>query len=301
LRGIKYVSLLEPSGYGVVGLRYLRGLVAADVPVTWTPMVPGRGWGLGYEPVRGRDVAVPGLSGLCNREIDYDTVIVHAVPEYFERWARLESKRGKRVFGYTVWETDRPPAHWPRLLNLMDGILVPCRWNRQVFERYGVTAPIAVVPHIAGTPAIEAAGAWDWDVRPGEYAFYTVNTWTNRKAPWLTIRAYLDAFHAEDPVVLIVKTSAQDFSRPPRSRWRLSRSRHRRAEDAVATLVREYRDPPRVSTATAFVEEAALTGLHARADCYTSLSRGEGWGLGAFDAAVHDRPIIMTGYGGQLD
>ena len=32
-----------------------------------------------------------------------------------------------------------------------------------------------------------------------------------------------------------------------------------------------------------------------------SLCRAEGWGLGAFDAAAHGNPVVMTGFGGQLD
>ncbi|MDP4590908.1 MAG: glycosyltransferase, partial [Burkholderiaceae bacterium] len=41
--------------------------------------------------------------------------------------------------------------------------------------------------------------------------------------------------------------------------------------------------------------------LHLESDCFVSLARTEGWGLGAFEAARLAKPIIMTGYGGQLD
>jgi hypothetical protein len=44
-----------------------------------------------------------------------------------------------------------------------------------------------------------------------------------------------------------------------------------------------------------------MRALHGRGNCYVSLSRTEGWGLGAFDAALHANPVIMTGYGGQWD
>jgi glycosyltransferase involved in cell wall biosynthesis len=46
---------------------------------------------------------------------------------------------------------------------------------------------------------------------------------------------------------------------------------------------------------------ADIDALHRRGDCYVSLSRSEGWGLGAFDAVAAARPVIMTGYGGQTD
>ena len=30
------------------------------------------------------------------------------------------------------------------------------------------------------------------------------------------------------------------------------------------------------------------------------LARGEGWGIGAFDAAAHGNPVVATGWGGYL-
>src|SRR5690606_29329716 len=44
-----------------------------------------------------------------------------------------------------------------------------------------------------------------------------------------------------------------------------------------------------------------LQALHELGDAFVSLARTEGWGLGAFDAALRGKPVVMTGYGGQLD
>jgi len=41
--------------------------------------------------------------------------------------------------------------------------------------------------------------------------------------------------------------------------------------------------------------------LHTRGDCFLSLTRSEGWGLGAFDAANFGNPVVVTGWGGHLD
>jgi hypothetical protein len=40
-----------------------------------------------------------------------------------------------------------------------------------------------------------------------------------------------------------------------------------------------------------------MDDLHRGGDCYLSLSRGEGWGLGAFDAAAWGNPVVVTGWG----
>ncbi|MCK5359286.1 MAG: glycosyltransferase, partial [Gammaproteobacteria bacterium] len=41
--------------------------------------------------------------------------------------------------------------------------------------------------------------------------------------------------------------------------------------------------------------------IHEIGDCFFSLTHSEGWGLGAFDAAAAGNPVIITGWGGQLD
>ena len=38
--------------------------------------------------------------------------------------------------------------------------------------------------------------------------------------------------------------------------------------------------------------------LHHRADCYVGFSSSEGVGMGAVEAAIRDKPVIITNYGG---
>lgn len=53
--------------------------------------------------------------------MEYDTQIIHTVPEYWPRWL----KRDKLNIGMTVWETTHLPAHWRELLQQPDRLLVP--------------------------------------------------------------------------------------------------------------------------------------------------------------------------------
>ena len=290
--GVKYVSLHEYSGYGEAAQRYLRALVRSGVQLTWTPMVRGRGWGLGYEPYTGRDIGEPWLRPYCNRKIEYDRVIVHTVPEYFPLWK--ERERGKIVIGYTVWETDRPPRHWAPLLNGVDRLAVPCRWNRELFRQHGVTTPIAVVPHLP--PEMESLAPPEALPRPNRpFTFYTIGAWTTRKAVWLSIEAYLRAFSGEESVLLVVKTTKRDFTRRGFGPFFARTSRR------VGQIVRRHPRPAAVRLLAEELSQDEMAALHRSGDCYLSLCRSEGWGLGAYDAACLGRPVVMTGYGGQLD
>jgi glycosyltransferase involved in cell wall biosynthesis len=302
LSGIKYVSFYERSGYGYAARAYLRGLMKTDIPITWTPMVPGRGQGLGHVPFSAREIGDPDLDSVCNLPIRYDTVILHLTPEYYPLWLKRET--GKKITGYTVWETDKLPGHWPALLNAMDRILVPSQWNRETFIRCGVTRPISVIPHIAAnfsqigskSNAIQSSPVMScWGIGADDYVFYNIGMWTARKSLRDTIQCYLDSFTGEDNVLLLIKTTKYDYTK--RHFWRF----FSHTGEAVRKMVKNCKNPARVKLINEEISQEEIFNLHARGDCYLSLCRSEGWGLGAFDAASLGKPIIITGYGGQTE
>lgn len=307
MRGLKYISWGDTTGYAVAAKAYVRALVDAGVELTWAPMLPGADR---YQLQPVTDWPETKLNGVCNRPIDYDTVLIHTVPEYFPALIEQERQAGRRILGYTVWELENLPTHWPEILNQLDAVLVPCRWNVEVFRRAGVNVPIHVVPHLPqfeglaeAAPAARAAlrARLPRDDRK-RFVFYTVGYWSNRKAPYLALEAYWKAFDASDPVLMIVKTSRNDITQWHRH-WRNGfRLRHPSPARSVARLARRFANPARVAViADESLGDEEMLALHEMGDCFVSLTRTEGWGLGAFDAARQGKPVVITGYGGQLD
>lgn len=311
MRGLKYVSWGDTTGYAVAAKAYVRALMAQGVPLSWTPMLTGSGL---YETYAGRDWPDEALASVCNRSIEYDTVLIHTVPEYYPAWIERERRVGRRVLGYTVWELARLPAHWPAILNQLDGVLLPCRWNVEVFRRAGVTVPLHVVPHLsqfedtdADAPDPRADAVWSARLRDAgasddAFVFYAIGFWSNRKAMDRVLEAYLQAFDARDPVALVLKTSRNDITRWQRH-WRHGfRQRHPSPADTVARRLRGLPNPPPcVVVADEGLSDADMLALHRRGDCFVSLARAEGWGLGLFEAARLGKPVVATGYGGQTD
>jgi len=291
MNGIHYVSNCDHSGYATAARRALRGLRAAGTPFTWTRMVPGRAWGLGYVPL-GHALRDGEFDACCGPESPHGTLVAHLVPEYALRWREREPH--KRLVLYTTWETDRIPCHWRFFLELADLVLVPSTWNKDVFDSAGLRVPVRVLPHIA-PPAPLPCGPGPVQVRQGDFVFLTINAWSTRKRLRSLIRCYLDAFTAADPVHLVIKTDSRCHDTP--QSW----LRRPSAAQTVKALQRERRNPARITLLTRRVSEQEIMRLHAQADCYLSLTHGEGWGIGSFDAAAYGTPVIATNFGGALD
>jgi glycosyltransferase involved in cell wall biosynthesis len=55
---------------------------------------------------------------------------------------------------------------------------------------------------------------------------------------------------------------------------------------------------PRVEVINKMLSNDEMDDLHHRCDCYVSFSHSEGVGMGAVEAAMRDKPVIITNYGG---
>lgn len=312
--GIKYIAHGSASGYGLAALAYIRALHNAGVPV-W-PFFPGPQWARGQPgdhapPVLSlgwpadEDAGLSHLLALARTTAPpsaYDAVVVHSVPEDWVKFAET----GKRLIGYTVWETDAVPQHWPALLNTADAILVPSRFNAELFARGGITRPVHVVPHIRRQ-------AWSRSARedgvvlrarmgipPDHFVFYTIAVWDPRKAVGELIDAFAREFSAEDRVTLLVKTTPIVLSCSAAAMF--GASTHFRAKRIVAAASRETgRRAANVVTITDDLSARTIDAIQAMGDAYVSLTHGEAWGLGAFDAATLGKPVIITGWGGHAD
>lgn len=302
MKGLHYVSWADNSGYAIAAFGYLRLLRDAGVDLKWTPMLPSA---QGYADVP----SVAGeFSPLCGRDIDHDTILVHTPPEYFPAWVNMARQHGRRILGYTVWELDALPSHWPALINQLDGVLVPTSANALAFRRSGVTIPVHVVPHLSQFE--HTAGPTDADrsrlrqriaphlLEASPFVFYAIGHWSLRKGLDAALAAYRAAFKAADPVLLVIKTSARDVTRLQRD-WRSGfRRRH---PSPLRTIARGQRSasPKVAAIADETLSPGEVLALHELGDCYISLARAEGWGLSTFDAARLGRPVVATGWGGH--
>lgn len=298
LSGIKYISFYENSGYGIAASLYIKALLNSDIEVTWTPMVRGKSLGMTYEPYEEREIDEPELSSICNKPIEYDTVLVHTIPEFYAYWR--EREKDKYLIGYTVWETTKPPDHWKDLINQLDHLLVPTEWNKKVFREHGITIPIDVLPHMSEFQGVPIQKKDQLNHSEDRFLFYIISTWTERKAIWKILDAYVEAFNEDDNVELLIKTSKGDTRKPRNILLRYFGYTYQPVRKTFKKYLKPFRNVPKITLVADHQKpNQYIRELHTRGDCYVSLCRGEGWGIGSFEAARYGKPVIMTGFGGQ--
>jgi len=269
---VYYGHVFDATGYGQAARGYLHALHAAGVGLSVVDLTK-----------HDRQVRDELIESLVGRSIDPDFHLFHGVPP---QWARLAFPL-RNAIGMTVWETDTMPPQWRNVLSHVLEVWLPCEFNISAFGR-DLPTPVFKLPHVIVPRRVngEAADVGLPDVRHGDFVFYAVFEWQDRKGPAELLTAYLHAFPTEDDTVLVVKSSP---SAAPAAAQTLATARARTQSRARVVIC-----------ADAWNEER-LDALHRRGDCYVSLHRGEGWCYPLFEAAGRGTPVVATGYSGPLE
>jgi glycosyltransferase involved in cell wall biosynthesis len=207
-----------------------------------------------------------------------------------QRWRWHGDQTPKHV-AMTTWETSPLPEQHASSLSEYDAIIVPSQFCAEVTSqaRSAISSIIAtnkvhVVPHCFDE-------AW-WPMptahRKGDpVRFLSLGAWGERKNMLGVLRAYLHAFTKSDRVQLMLVIGNPDFDE--------IRSVIARSGLAPAQLPEIFVPEPHE------LSEHELVELHEDADAYVSATRGEGWGLGMFEAAILGKQVIAPLWGGQAD
>jgi len=284
IRGIKYIApLFDASGYAQAARGYVMALYKMGIPITINPV--------SFEyasPNLGEDDKI--LYDLQDKEIDYNIVITHLTPEFWEK--HYESD--KINIGYTVWETDKLHSDWSGWMNKYDAVMCSSDWNAEVFKNSGVTKPIFSVPHGIDLTGLENINPYTLsNIGKDTYKFYNVFQFTERKHPIALIKSYWYAFQKGEDVALILKTYRSNFSNSEKEAIRNTIKKLKKV-----TPLDNY---PPIYLVLNMLSRDEVLGLHKSGDCFVSLDRGEGFGLGGFEAGSFGKPIIVTGYGGVTE
>ncbi|WP_135548951.1 glycosyltransferase [Paenibacillus cymbidii] len=203
---------------------------------------------------------------------------------------------GRLNIGMTMIECNRLPHHWVERCNEMDQVWVPSTFNRTSFIDSGVHAEkIKVVP-IGIDPA-----RFHPNVAPialqhqtkGRFVFISNFEWVERKGYDILIRAYLEEFTNDDPVLLVIKS--YDGSNYDPHGVKL----HQYYQDTM-TQIRKS-NPPAMEFVTRNIRYEEMPSFYTAGSCYVIATRGEGWNLPALEAMSSGIPVITTNWSAHLD
>jgi glycosyltransferase involved in cell wall biosynthesis len=276
--------LSRSLGLGAAARAYAQALEAAGVAVS-TATVPLHHLSLpeGLEAGYGEHGFQDLLRDHPRSNFDILAINADELPDFVDRMG-ADYFRGPRI-GIWGWETNIIPQRWQRAYELVDEIWV---YSRFMAQNIGAVAPVPVIalpPPVQ--PPSDAVKATRLDVPDDAFMFLFVFDYLStiqRKNPVGLIEAFKQAFAPGAGPRLLIKT----INAPLRPL----------AEEEVLWAA-EGR--PDVHVIDRSLTAAERDGLMAGCNCYVSLHRSEGFGLTLAEAMSIGKPVIGTGYSGNLD
>lgn len=276
----------DGTGWARASLDYALALDAAGADVVLRPLRLNRHQG--RLPERALELESRPSAG-C------DAVVQHALPHLMDYNGRF-----RQNVGLFVGETsDFRASGWAEHLNTMDAVWVANGQQVDACRQSGVERPVAVVPHACDTARYEQSHgeleALKKYKHAGEFLFYTIGELVSRK----NLAALLKAFHLEfdpsEPVRLVIKTSGGEEAQAAVSRMTEDLKRGLRLHGGRPEL---YKDE--VVLLDRLTDEGVMR-LHETCDVFVQPSRGESWGIPAFDAMALGKTPIVTACTGYTD
>lgn len=223
------------------------------------------------------------------RENPYRVNLLTFSFDYARRFYRDMGPRffaGRRNVGYWFWEQEHFPVRWHSSFDYFDEIWVPTDFVRRSIAEVS-PIPVRKIVHPLSMNESEAVRDRRRFNLPEEsfvflFTFDFFST-VQRKNPGAVIAAFQQAFGREEPAILILKSINAESEKEARNSLGYS---------ALGADIRFFDE---------HLSGADINSLFATADCYVSLHRAEGVGLGMAQAMYLGKPVIATGYSGNLD
>lgn len=208
------------------------------------------------------------------------------LPVGLARWPRALTK-GRRIIGMFAWELPAVPRSWHDGAKFVHEIWAPSTFCAEAFEPL-MPGRVRVVPYpLAALPprAVEGGRA-DFGL-PDEavvvLVVFNLASSRVRKNPEAAIRAFRAAFGDRRDRLMVLKLSGTAMY----------------PED-LAEIRALVGNAPNIRVISETIPEPALRGLIAASDIVLSLHRAEGFGLIPATAMLLGRPVVVTGWSGNM-
>jgi glycosyltransferase involved in cell wall biosynthesis len=249
------------SGMGTAARRYKRALESAG----FRPNVIDIG------KISALPAAEGGINLICCDIAAYFAVRSELGEDFF---------RNRYNIGLWLWELPGFPPAWRDRFAYHDEIWAPSSFIAASL------APVSPIPVVRIPLALEPEIRGQEKSASLEYTFafiFNCHSTFARKNPLAAIDAFNAAFRPDEPARLVIKCANAGFDRNQFSEMQ------KRAEGR------------RISIHAEEWSAGEIADLVSACDCYVSLHRGEGVALTIGDAMAAGKPVIATGWSGNMD
>lgn len=271
--------LRTESGVGSAARGYIRALRHLQIPVALQDLSSLTG-------NRSEDKTFTSFDA----DFPYDVNIICADVElHFAVLAQVGQSffKDRYNIGVWAWELPRFPERWYDRFAYYDEIWVASSFIANPLSQVS-PVPVVLVPPVL-TPEKKGRrgrGRERLGVQAEEFVFlfiFDFHSRAERKNPLAVIEAFKLAFDRAEPVRLVIKCV------------------NARADSANWARMQESSQGYPVSLYDGYWSADEIRDLMAACDAYVSLHRAEGTGLTVTDAMAYGKPVIATGWSGNMN
>jgi len=198
----------------------------------------------------------------------------------------LEYFQNRYNIGFWAWELLTFPTDWEFAFDLFDEIWTPSKYAMESIARVS-SIPVITIPHSIYLPKCQMERK-DLQLPKDKFIFLLMFDFGSsfpRKNPLAAVQAFQKVFSPFDSdVLLVIKFSnAHDY---PAYR------------EQLLHLVQDWSC---IHLVEGHLPKQTVHGLLYNCDCYVSLHRAEGFGLGMAEAMFYGKPVIATAYSSNMD
>ncbi|SDX73956.1 Glycosyl transferases group 1 [Allochromatium warmingii] len=206
------------------------------------------------------------------------------------RLAAVEGSKlfdGRRSIGHWPWELPEWPANWHHAYGLVDELWAASRFTYDAYVR-SCPKPVHHMPMAVTVDPTAQLTRRNFGLPEQPFLFVFAFDGLSsliRKNPLACVQAFRTAFpRGDEPVGLVIKVMRTPEHDP---QWHM--------------ILEAARADRRLFILSGTLQRAELLDLYRVCDSFISLHRSEGFGRGLAEAMLLGKPVIATGYSGNLD